>query len=96
VSATQAILEGVQPVSTKPESNKRQVVGFLGVGLDNADGHHRLTQSEHFILIGGSEETHERLQETAIKFDEGLEKRGKRLQDVSVEEVIEIFHETAE
>ncbi len=83
-------------MSTKPESSKRQVVGFLGVGLDNKDGHHRLTQSEHFLLIGGSQETHERLQETAIRFDEGLEKRGKRLTDISVEEVIEILHESDE
>ncbi len=83
-------------MSTKRDSDERQVVGFLGVGLDGKDGHQRLTRSEHFVLLGGSKETHERMQETAIKFDEALEKRGKALQETSVEEIIEIFHESAE
>jgi hypothetical protein len=73
---------------------ERRVVGFLGVGLDNTDGDHRLTHSEHFILIGGSEETHERMQDTAIKFTEALNKRGKRLQDAPVEEIVELIRES--
>jgi hypothetical protein len=83
-------------VSSKRDSNERQVVGFLGVGLDNKDGHQRLTQSEHFVLVGGSEKTHEHMQDTAIRFADALNKRGKRLGDASVEEVIEILHESAE
>jgi hypothetical protein len=63
-----------------------QIAGFVGVGLDNADGHQRLSKSEHFLLVGGSEETHERMQDTAIHFDEELLKKGKRLQDTSVQE----------
>lgn len=69
----------------------KQVVGFLGVGLDNADRHVRLTSSEHFLLVGGSEETHERMQETAIRFDESLKRRGKALPETPVAEVIELF-----
>lgn len=82
----------------KKRSRKQQpeVVGFLGVGLDGKDGHQRLTRSDHFFIIGGSDETHERMQETAIKFDEGLERRGKKLGDTTVEEVIEIFREAEE
>jgi hypothetical protein len=80
-------------VSSKPEPSERRVVGFLGVGLDNKDGHKRLTQSEHFLLVGGSEETHERMQETAIKFSENLRRRGQELTDIPVEEVVELLYE---
>jgi hypothetical protein len=83
--------------SGKPKKPKEpQVVGFLGVGLDGADGHRRLTRSEHFLLVGGSAETHERMQDTAVRFTEGLQKRGRRLQDASVEEILELFHEAQE
>ncbi len=52
-----------------------QVVGFLGVGLDNKDGHVRTTQGNGFYLIGGSEETHERLQDSALQFTRKLKGR---------------------
>jgi hypothetical protein len=83
-------------VSSKHDSNERQVIGFLGVGLDNKDGHQRLTQSEHFVLVGGSQKTHEHMQDTAIRFTQALQKRGKHLGDASVEEMIEILHESSE
>jgi hypothetical protein len=73
--------------------NDRQVVGFLGVGLDNQDGEQRITRSNHFFLLGGSSETHERMQDTAIKFQEALKRCGKRLEETTVEEVIELFYE---
>jgi hypothetical protein len=83
-------------VSSKHDSNERQVIGFLGVGMDNRDGHQRLTQSEHFVLVGGSEKTHEHMQDTAIRFTEALQKRGRRLHDASLKEVIELLEESAE
>ena len=83
-------------MANHPDPNERQVLGFLGVGLDNQDGHQRLTRSEHFLLVGGSEATHGSMQEVAIKFTEKLGQRGKRLQDVSVQEVIELFHEASD
>lgn len=70
-----------------------EVIGFLGVGLDNKDGHQRLTQTENFVIVGGSDETHEHMQEKALKFNEVLERRGKRLPETSLEEVIEIYYE---
>jgi len=73
-----------------------EVVGFLGVGLDNQDGHQRLTRSEHFVLVGGSAETHEKLQDTAIKFTEALENKGKQLNETTVTEIIELFNEVQE
>jgi hypothetical protein len=73
-----------------------EVVGFLGVGLDNQDGHKRLTRSEHFVLLGGSAETHEKMQDTAIKFTEALENKGKQLNEASLTEIIELFHDVQE
>jgi hypothetical protein len=82
---------------TKVAKNKRsddegkQVIGFVGLGLDAADGHQRLTRSEHFVLLGGSEETHAHMQDTAIRFDESLKKRGKKLADAEPEEALELL-----
>lgn len=84
--------------SLKPKPPKKrdgEVVGFLGVGLDG-DGHQRITEIEHFLLVGGSQETHDRMQETAIKFSEALEKRGKRLQDTSPIEAADLLRKSAE
>ena len=75
------------------EQSQRRVVGFLGIGLDNQDEHKRLTRTEHFFLIGGSEATHERMQETAIRFTSELQRRGKELGQTRAEEIIEIIHE---
>jgi hypothetical protein len=78
----------------KRKRKRSEVVGFLGVGLDNKDGEHRITKSEYFVLVGGSKETHESMQDTAIKFTEALHHRGKGLADTSAEEVIHLFRET--
>jgi len=43
-----------------------------------------------------SHETHLRMQETAVKINEHLDNRGKRLEDVSVSELREICHEVRE
>jgi hypothetical protein len=80
----------------KPKKTASQVVGFLGVGLDNKDGHQRVTRSEEFLLIGGSADTHERMQSTAIRFGEALRSRGKTLRDASPEEAVDLLRETME
>jgi hypothetical protein len=76
----------------KPRRPEPQVAGFLGVGLDN-DGHRRVTETENFVLVGGSAETHERMQETAVRFGEALDKRGKRLEDVSAREALDLLRD---
>jgi len=62
---------------------------MLGVGLDS-DGHKRVTTGPNFALVGGTEETHERMTETAIKINEKLIAKGKRLETVSREELDDI------
>ncbi|MBI1830162.1 MAG: hypothetical protein HYR84_01780 [Planctomycetes bacterium] len=69
------------------------MVGLVGVGLDNHDGHKRVTQGDEFLLVGGSEETHERMQDVAIHVAESLKHKGKRLQDACVEEVVDLMRE---
>lgn len=65
---------------------------MLGVGLDS-DGHKRVTSGENFLLAGGSKETHAEMTEKAIKINEKLAARGKRLENVSREEFDEIAHD---
>ena len=63
---------------------------LVGLGLDHQDGHVRVTRGDNFRLIGGSKETHECMQEKAIKFNEELQKRGKRMEELSREELIDV------
>ena len=63
---------------------------LLGLGLDSKDGHVRITKGENFHLFGGSEETHDMMQEKAIKFNEQLDKRHKTMDDINEEEFKEI------
>jgi hypothetical protein len=83
-------------VSRKTQENEPQVLGLIGVGLDNSDGHKRLTECEDFLVVGGSQETHEMMQDVAIRFSEKLHDRGKRLQDASLQEVVDILHRAIE
>ena len=70
------------------EKNWRKIL--LGLGLDNKDGHKRFTKGYNFYLVGGSEDTHNTMQEKAIKFNEQLKKRGKTLDSINKKEFYEI------
>ena len=48
-------------------------------------------RTENFTLVGGSEETHEHMQEVSIRFNESLEQRGKPLAEASVPEVVDLM-----
>jgi len=78
-------------MSDAPQKKKRKAV-ILGVGLDS-DGHKRITTGDNFALVGGTEETHERMTEKALKINEKLKERGKQLEEVSREEFDDIAHE---
>ncbi len=77
----------------KPSKNEPKIASMLGIGFDNEDGEVRLTRGENFSLIGGSQQTHEVMQETAMKVNEHLEKRGKRLQDTTREEFMDTLRD---
>jgi hypothetical protein len=72
------------------EKKRKNVV--LGIGLDNKDGHKRVTKGEGFTLVAGSAETHEDMTEKAIKMTERLKKRGKTIETASLEEFDNVAH----
>ena len=73
------------------KKNKRKAA-LLGLGLDT-DGHKRVTKGDNFLLLGGTEQTHQQMTEQAIKINEKLKSRGKQLENVSKEEFDDIAHE---
>jgi hypothetical protein len=76
-----------------PSPNELRVQSLLCVALDATDGHKRVTRTNHFLLVGGSEETHDRMQETAMLFEEALERRGQTLDQTDFDEVLELLRE---
>lgn len=66
---------------------------LCGLGLDGKDEHVRLTKGPNFVLIGGSEPTHQLMQEKTIKLNEKIQKRGKTLDTISDKEFCEIGQE---
>ena len=75
-----------------PKNKNDSKAMMLGVGLDS-DGHKRITKGENFALVGGTEETHDQMTETAVKINEKIASRGKRLEEVSHEEFDDIAHD---
>jgi hypothetical protein len=67
---------------------------LIGIGLDNKDGHKRLTKAERFAIVGGSQETHERMTETVVKTFETLDRRGKSLDKVEPNELKDIIKDS--
>ena len=66
---------------------------LLGLGLDNQDGHSRITRGENFHLFGGSQETHEVMQDKCIRFNEKLQARGKHMGELARQEFLDIAAE---
>lgn len=77
-------------------SPQPQQAALLGLAFDAEDGHTRLTRGPNFVLAGGSHDTHAVMQETVIKVNEKLDRKGKRLEDVSPRELHDIFREVIE
>tara|TARA_B100000519_G_scaffold193518_2_gene196207 strand:+ start:1769 stop:2011 length:243 start_codon:yes stop_codon:yes gene_type:complete len=68
-----------------------QQAHLLGVGLDNDDGHKRITQADEFSIVGGSENTHERMTETVIKTFEDMKNDGKTLSNIEPEQLSDLL-----
>ena len=91
-------------MSTTPHPSKRangrtsaeSHQGLLGVGLDGTDGHKRVTQGDDFVLMGGSEETHGRMQELVIRMNEKLKRKGKSFRDLSEREFEDLAQDSLE
>lgn len=72
-----------------PKKGKPLKALMLGVGLDT-DGHKRITTGPNFALLGGKQDTHEQMTEKVIMINEKLAAKGKRLEEVSLEEFDDI------
>lgn len=74
----------------------RQKNRLLGLGLDATDGHRRITSGEGFNLVGGSQETHDKMAETVIKTTEDLGRKGRSLIDADPREIIDLLRKHGE
>jgi len=79
--------------STPPPSREVRT-GLLGLGLDGTDGHKRVTQGDDFLLVGGSHETHERMQDVVIRMCERVKRRGKTFGELSKDEFEDVARES--
>ena len=70
-------------MSTKESTSRETKGGVLGLGLDTDDGHRRVTQGDDFLLLGGSHDTHARMQDMVVRMSETLRKQGRRFEDLS-------------
>ena len=77
-------------MSYVPKKDTQQA-HLLGLGLDNDDGHKRITQAEEFSIVGGSENTHERMTETVIKTFEDMKNDGKTLSNIEPEQLSDLL-----
>lgn len=77
------------------DMGNQKVAGVVGLGLDSDEGHKRLTRGQGFLLAGGSEETHARMQETMIKVTERLGQSGRRIEDTTANELRDLMHEAS-
>jgi len=88
-----ALFEEFSRTGVDADVNQQAKKLLLGIGLDDDNGHTRITQGKNFHLFGGSRDTHELMQEHAIKINEKLDEREKTLDTVTHEELCEIVRE---
>ena len=62
-------------------ANKKRA-HLIGLGLDS-DGEKRITQAEKFSIVGGTEETHDKMTETVMKTFEDLKRLGREPEETS-------------
>ena len=75
------------------ERPRKKKAALLGLGLDNDDEQIRITRGRNFRLFGGSQDTHEQMQEKCIKLNEKLKDRGKELEHLRRKEFLELAAE---
>ena len=101
-AATPSPAPGSKPDPTRKVVRRRKkasgevVVGLLGFGLDGTDGHKRITKGDDFFLVGGSAETHEKMQDLTIRLTERLKQKGKRIAGADPREIREIVDDLSD
>ena len=74
-----------------PIHDQKVMAHLFGLGLDCTDGHKRITQADKFSIMGGSENTHDKMTETLFKTFEDLSAKGKKLEDTSMDEISDLI-----
>jgi hypothetical protein len=84
--------ESSDPSPDRPRagSRKPRVEALVAIGLDGKDGHTRITRGDDFVLLGGSRETHEQMQDWTIRLTERLKERGKRIRGATLRELKDV------
>jgi hypothetical protein len=80
-------------MNARQPKRKNHRAALLGLAFNAEDGQKRITRGPNFLLAGGSQETHGMLQETALKINEHLDRKGKQLADVSPGEIRDIVED---
>lgn len=63
-------------------SDTKTIQAIIGVGF-NQDGHVRVTQSDHYTILMGSESEHNRMTASCMLIEERLKEKGLRLKDLT-------------
>jgi len=69
------------------------IKGLIGLGFDGYDGRTRISRGPNFVIYGGSRETHQKMQQTALKFNKLVDERGKSIEQINRRELQEIVEE---
>jgi hypothetical protein len=75
------------PSRTEPRRIRAALIAF---GLDGRDDDHHVTRSDQGLIVGGSAETHAEIQETVLRMEEELDRRGQNLGDLDPEELADL------
>ena len=75
------------------DGERKSKAMLFGVGTDCDDGQVRITNAENFVLLGGSHDTHQCMQDRCIKFNDILGARGKRIEELERQELIDVAAE---
>lgn len=76
------------------KKKKKDVACLVGVSFAS-DGHKRITKGDNFVIVGGDKDSHEKMQETVIKFNEHLNKKKKNLEQLSSKEFVDILNKVS-
>lgn len=76
-------------------NNQSKEAMLLGLGLDNTDGHKRITSADKFAIVGGSQETHEKMTETVMKTFEEMDRKGKSLESIETRELRDLLEKNS-
>lgn len=74
----------------KDNAKRDRIVRIVGLGDDGTDGHIRVTKGDNFKVYLGSEKSHEEMQDACLKINRKLSEDGRKLEDLSREEFIEL------